>query len=351
MTQLKDRSLQLKSGSLQFSFLNSGDIAEIVSGSTLINQWIGNPLDGSMNNLYLRLHREEGIQAYPLLGVRSASHMSRKESGIAWNGEIEGISYEITFTLTPQNIWFWDVKVTGGAGDTPVDVLYGQDLGLADKGAVRSNEAYMSQYIDHSVFQDEKRGYAVCSRQNQPQGGAFPYVQQGSLTGADGYSTDGFQFYGLSYKETDKPEALARPHLANEIYQYEFAYTALQSGRVVPGEEPVRFVFYGLFKENHPEAVTALEFGEEVSAAWEQAEALNAVADGNGDSGSGTDTDIVSGSGALEPARLSDDIGAPLTGLTMTAEEVAGYFPDRRLEETLEGELLSFSQRQMSMSC
>ncbi|WP_405083283.1 GH36-type glycosyl hydrolase domain-containing protein [Paenibacillus chitinolyticus] len=354
MTQLKDRSLQLKSGSLHFSFLNSGDIAEIVSGSTLINQWIGNPLDGSMNNLYLRLHRKEGIRAYPLLGVRSASLISRKESGIVWNGEVEGISYEVTFTLTPQDIWFWDVLLTRGTGDTPVDILYGQDLGLADKGAVRSNEAYMSQYIDHSVYRDEKRGYAVCSRQNQPQGGAFPYVQQGSLTGAEGYSTDGFQFYGLSYKETDKPEALARPHLANEIYQYEFAYTALQSVRVVPGVEPVRFVFYGLFKENHPEAVTALEFGSEVSAAWEQAEALNAVAGGNGDSvsgtgsgtgtGTGTETGIgtISGSTAREPVRLSDDIGPPLTGLTMTAEEVAGYFPVRRLEESLEGELLSF---------
>lgn len=338
MTQLKDRSYQLKSGSLQFSFLNSGDIAEIVSGSTLINQWIGNPLDGSMNNLYLRLHREKGIEAFPLLGVRSGSLMRRKNSGFVWNGEVEGIAYEVTFTLTPQNIWFWDVLITGGAGDTPVDILYGQDIGLADKGAVRSNEAYMSQYIDHSVYRDEKRGYVVCSRQNQPQGGAFPYVQQGSLTGAEGYSTDGFQFYGLSYKETDRPEALTLPHLANEIYQYEFAYTALQSGRVIPGREPVRFVFYGLFKENHPEAVTALEFAAEVSAAWEQAAALNTAAGGI-DNGSSVG---VNDSSALEPVRLAADIGAPLTGLTMTADEVAEYFPERRLEESLEGELLSF---------
>jgi len=87
-------------------------------------------------------------------------------------------------------------------------VIYGQDIGNADAGTVRSNEAYLSQYIDRTVFEDELNGYVVCSRQNQPQGGAFPYIQQGSLTKAVSYSTDGFQFYGLSYKETNEPACL-----------------------------------------------------------------------------------------------------------------------------------------------
>ena len=34
-----------------------------------------------------------------------------------------------------------------------------------------------------------------------------------------------------------------------------------------------RFVFYGLFKEDHPEAVTSLEFQDELQAAWQQAQA------------------------------------------------------------------------------
>lgn len=103
-------------------------------------------------------------------------------------------------------MWFWDVKVEGS--NVLLDVIYSQDVGIASPAAVTSNEAYLSQYIDHAVFEDEKYGYVVCSRQNQPQGGKFPYLQQGTLTGAAGYSTDGFQFFGLSYKETDKPEAL-----------------------------------------------------------------------------------------------------------------------------------------------
>ena len=185
-----------------------------------------------------------------------------------WEGTaFGGISYRVVFTVTKQGIWFWDVTVDSHGREAKIDIIYGQDIGLADIGAVRSNEAYMSQYVDHKAFKDEELGYVLCFRQNQPmQGGAFPYMQHGSLTGADGYSTDGFQFFGISYKETDVPEALGKPELANEVYQYEFGYAALQSELTqLKGE--ARFVFYGLFKANHPSAVDSLEFGCGSSAA------------------------------------------------------------------------------------
>ncbi|PZE22859.1 cellobiose phosphorylase [Paenibacillus xerothermodurans] len=287
----------------------------------MINQWVANPLDGSLNNLYLRLHEPSGIKAVPLLGVRSRSRVRYTDSQVTWEGAVEQLRYEVTLRVTRHDIWFWDVRVDGN--DAEVDLVYGQDLGLADKGAVRTNEAYVSQYIDHAVFRNE-HGCVVCSRQNMPQQGGFPYLQQGGLTPMSSYSTDGFQFFGLSYKETNEPEALSREALAGEVYQYEFAYTALQSERVKLNGS-ARFVFYGLFMPDHPSAVDSLEFETEILQAWKT-----------------MGTQAAEPGRSLEPVRLASDIAAPLAGGPMTPEEIERLFPNRRHEEWEGGMLLSF---------
>ncbi|GIO87666.1 hypothetical protein J25TS5_45980 [Paenibacillus faecis] len=327
---------QLEAGGLTFSFLNSGDLYQASSETTMINQLLPHAADGALGNLYLRLHREDGIRAVPLLGIRSGASVSRTARRIIWNGIAEGIGYQVVFTLTGRGVWFWEVTLEGGRGKA--DVLYGQDIGIAAPGAVRSNEAYLSQYIDHAVFEDEEWGYVVCSRQNQPQGGRFPYIQQGALTGSTGFSTDGFQFFGLSYKETDVPEALTRPKLANEVYQYEFAYTALQTKTVeLGGGAPVRFVFYGLFKEDHPSAIERLEFREEIRAAWSEAESGNpAAAETESEAKADADAEV------LPRAVRSPEIGKPITGRSLTAEELDRLFPRRKQEEREDGQLLSF---------
>ncbi|KKO54676.1 GH36-type glycosyl hydrolase domain-containing protein [Paenibacillus sp. DMB20] len=325
MTTITQDKINLQAGNLRFTFWQSGDIYQAVSGNTMINQLVSNPVDGSMNNLYLRIHDESGIRFYPLLGIQSDSKVSASESAIVWEGTVEGVDYEVTFAPAVSGIWFWDIKARGNG--VVMDIVYGQDLGVADIGAVRSNEAYLSQYIDHSVFQAQEKGYVVCSRQNQPQGGFFPYLQQGALTGAAGYSTDGFQFFGLSYKATNMPACLSREQLANEIYQYEFAYTGLQSVKVeLDGE--ARFVFYGLFKADHPMAVTELEYAEEIQQAWQAYESRS------------SDSALRS----LSPVRLKSVIGEPLQGLELSEEEINARFPkhDRHQEERKDGSLLAF---------
>lgn len=322
MIMTTNNLIPIQTGNLKFTFLDSGDIRDITHGTTMINQVVTNLIDGSMNNLYLRLHRDGGIQAVPLLGLRSQSRVRFSDSKAMWEGNVGELGYKVTLTLTQKDIWFWDVAICGH--DVDVDLIYGQDLGLANNGAVRNNEAYMSQYIDHAVFEDERKGYVVCSRQNQPQGEAFPYLQQGALTKAVAYSTDGFQFYGLSYKATNEPEALTRDVLSNEVYQYEFAYTALQSERIRLNGS-ARFVFYGLFKPDHQAAITALEFETEVLQAWEEAKAQPA------DPGR-----------QIEKVSLAAHIGAPLEAMAMTEEDIERYFPNRYQEERDGEELLSF---------
>lgn len=312
----------IEKGNLKFTFLNSGDIYEISHKNTMINQLLGNPIDGSLNNIYLRIYKEEGIKAIPLLGVKSNSKTYKNDSQVIWKGSAGGIDYKVTFTLTNRGVWFWDVVLDGQNIDA--DIIYGQDLGLADKGAVRSNEAYMSQYIDHKVFEDKDRGYVVCSRQNQPMTDGFPYIQQGSLEKTIGYSTDGFQFYGLSYKTTNKPEVLTKPNLANENYQYEFAFTALQSKKITLSGEK-KFVFYGLFNENYPSAITSLEFENKIKSSW----------------------DMVKNS-EQQNLELVDKpnsfpiVDKTLETLSMTKEEIDKYFLEKCMEEKDGDSLLSF---------
>ncbi|PLR99081.1 GH36-type glycosyl hydrolase domain-containing protein [Bacillus sp. T33-2] len=321
MLKLQNPTIQLQAGDLSFKFLNSGDISIITYKNIMLNQVMTNPIDGSLNNLYLRLYKNEGIKVVPLLGIHSESTLHYSDSHVSWQGSADEVRYKVDFMLSDKGIWFWDINLDGNGIEA--DIIYGQDLGLADTSAVRSNEAYMAQYIDHTVLEDEFKGYIVCSRQNQPQSVGFPYLQQGSLTKTVGFSTDGFQFFGLSYKETNKPEVLTKSSLANKVYQYEFAYTALQSEKIKLSGQ-AQFVFYGLFKSDHPEAITALEFQDDIRSAWAEVK--------------GTKKEC----NPIEKPVISPQIGEPLKTLSFDQDEIDCLFQNRHQEEWDGGKLLSF---------
>ncbi|TMW72538.1 cellobiose phosphorylase [Alteribacter natronophilus] len=312
---------QITSGDLTYTFLHTGDLYEIRSEHTMINQWLGNTIDGSLNNLYLRIHSKNTIEWCKMLGSGSPSAVSFGDESVQWKGSFENVSYRVTFSPDPAGIWFWKVDLEGDGVEA--DVVYGQDLGLGAPAMVRTNEAYASQYIDHKPFETEGAGYVIASRQNQPQPGGNPYVQQGSLTGADGYVTDGFQFFGLSYKETNEPELLKKADFPNENYQYEFAFTGLKSVRgTINGSRTA--VFYVLFKENHPEPVKELEFQEELQAAWERVEKAEHE------------------SGKDEFGPVSVLTGENVKALPMTSSEVDRLFPEKRFEENIGDRLAAF---------
>lgn len=323
-TNVQPALWRLESGSLSFSFHPSGDLYEALGGGMMLNQLLSSPLDGSLNNLFLRIRRPGGFSIHPLLGVSSASAVSRQGQRITWSGTAEEVAYEVSFLMSSSDSWFWEIKLDSAGVSLQTDVIYGQDIGLAAPAAVRSNEAYCSQYIDHSAYRDERYGWRVCSRQNQPQGGLFPYVQQGCLTGAESYSTDGFQFFGLSFKDSHRPEALSLERLPSEVYQYEFAYTALQSKTLDPANG-AEAVFYGLFREHHPEAVTEAAYSDRLEEAWREASRLPAA------------------DGPAVPVPLrSADLGDPLPSRPLAPAELAQRYPVRLEEEYSRGELLSF---------
>ena len=305
---------------VNFTFLPHGDVKEISAGNIIINQFVANEFDGSVNNLFLRIHSEGTITSYPLVGKKSKSTVEFFENGIRFEGNIEEISYQVDFKLTDQDVWFWETRLSGQG--QLVDVVYGQDLGLANYGVVLTNEAYNSQYLDHSTYKG-KNGHVICTRQNMPQGTVFPYLQQGSLTKNRHFSTDGYQFFSKNDQNDITDYLNNNSELESVVYQYEMAYTGIQSELITLSDEKQEVVFYGAYSEDHPTAVTAIAIDEkEIEATYSKLEKL---------------------SNSVTKNEASDVMISDLSGMALSLEEINELFPTRKVEEFTEsGELLSF---------
>lgn len=312
------QTITLNQAETLVTFLETGDLKEITSFGMMVNQLEGNSLDGSVNQLYLRKIKGDTISYAPMIGSNSQSEFYSSDNQLTWKGQFEELTYQADFKLGPSNQWFWRIQVEG---EGEIDIVYGQDIGLALKGAVQSNEAYVSQYIDHHIWKSEKE-LVVLSRQNQPQQGKFPALIQGSLQELVGYSTDGYQFFGRQFKQTDTPEVLEKITLENEVYQYEFAYTGLQTKPVKLAGDSAEFVFYGAVNETQTEA------SEEP---FLSKQSLQELYDG------------------LIFEELSDKkevskklIGEPITGLSLSEKELDAMYPVKKQIEEVNNQTYSF---------
>lgn len=299
----------------RYVFLPSGDVREFTGNDIMINQFMGEPLDGSINNIYLTFC--DGT-AYPLLGCRSASEFLTSDTKAVYRGSVHGVTYQVIFTCAADGLWFWRVALQGSGQQ--VRLVYGQDVGLGPKGGVRTNELYISQYVDHFIHETSE-GYHICSRQNM--NGGFPYLQQGCVdTETVGYCTDGMQFFGKDCRLTQIPAALKGEPL-KEKYQFEAAYIALWT-RELTLTEPTAVTFYGLFKPHMPVAVAGaveLERIREVAASmdWSCGDVK-----------------------PVAPMTRKSAFGSALASEAFDEADLARFFPERILEETENGKLLAF---------
>lgn len=315
----QDKIILQKNGT-KVTFLSSGDLYEIQKDEFMVNQLNGNPLDGSINQIYLRVHHGDRVDAVSMTGSNSSGQLFVQEEQLTWEGEFSGFYYQVAFKLAENGMWFWRVLVRGGVGT--FDIIYGQDIGNALKGTIQANEAYMSQYLDHHVSR-VSGGYIISSRQNQMQNGKFPLVEQGCLSPTAGFSTDGYQFFGTSYKETNIPEALLKKNLDNEVYQYEFAYIALQTELFeVTGDDEVSVVFYGAAMNDRKKAVDKPVFSHEsVKECFQSLKFTQKMGKGKS---------------------FQKNLGEPVRGIGFSKEELDELFP-RQSQVEKEGEtVLSF---------
>ncbi|MCL2286237.1 MAG: cellobiose phosphorylase [Firmicutes bacterium] len=240
---------------LVLEVLKNGNIRKINADNKMVNQLIGTNLEPMVHNIYLRVKDTNGeiLKYFPLIGSCANKGFSVNGNQVTYKGKAADMAYTVCVSLS-DSAWFYDIFLQNYGASQIVDLVYTQDVGLATEGHVTNNEAYNSQYIDHKVFETPE-GYVLCSRQNQVQMGGFPFLQQGSLGHCAAFSVDGFPFFGLEYKFDNKIGDLGKRKLNNRLYQYDFAYSALQS-RDINLENVATFTFYGLFKSNLPTRIT-----------------------------------------------------------------------------------------------
>ncbi len=209
---------------------SNGSIRRMDCGDIMINLFLGNEMEGGLSNIFLRRYcTEKGIESLPLIGPGSPASYEFDEQGFSAMGQWRELAFRARLILaTSETAWFWHITLKN-LGETPLhcDLIYTQDVGLAHYGAIRLNEFYISQYIDHTAIEDPSHGIMIASRQNQSMGGCHPWSVIGSLRRGISYATDALQFYGLSMRTVREPRSLGEG-LPGQRLQHEHALVALQ---------------------------------------------------------------------------------------------------------------------------
>jgi cellobiose phosphorylase len=237
-----------------------GTLRSLALGDIVVNLFVGNALEGGPANLVLRRHDAMATSTL-LLGPSSptrwrADPEAGKLDGV---GSWQGIEYRVSLRLAADApAWFWHVRVeNAGAEPARIDLMAWQDLALAPYGAIRLNEYYVSQYVDHTPLSHADRGIVLASRQNQAVGPRHPWCLTGSLVHCVAYATDALQVYGLALR-AGAPARCRREGLPSARLQHEHSMAALQDRicELAPGEA-ANLGWFGRVLADHPDATSA----------------------------------------------------------------------------------------------
>ena len=226
----------------------NGSIRRMDCGDIMLNVFLGNEAEGGPTNIYLR-RLGQTVESIPLLGPGSPASYQTCGDGMVACGAWGSLAFRLRLVLAESaKAWFWHVELEN-TGDEPVtcDLIHTQDIGIAHYGAVRLNEFYVSQYVDHAPLNHAAKGVAVASRQNQSMGGRCPWTVIGSLGKAASYATDALQFYGLATRAGGKPVSLTTG-LPGKRLQHEHSLVSIQDESFVlaPGAKSQRGFFSGV---------------------------------------------------------------------------------------------------------
>ena len=233
----------------------NASVARIDHDQLMLNLFRGTALEGGQTNLYLR--RLGGTPAATaLLGPRSPSRIEHGADGFALRGTWQGLNYRLSLRLAAASpSWFWHVSLTNNnAHELTVDLIHTQDLGLADYNFIRTNEFFVSQYLDHTPLFDTQHGRVIATRQNLPMAGRHPWCLLASLQRAVSYATDALQFHGTATRAGVQAIALS-DGLPGMRLQHEHALVCLQDAplTLAPGQCAQRG-FVACFVADHREA-------------------------------------------------------------------------------------------------
>ena len=310
--------------------LNSnGSVRRIDCGDIMLNLYLGNEAEGGPTNIYLRRLGGE-VEAIPLLGPLSPASFQCHGRGMSAAGQWGDLRFRLELCLAESaKAWFWHVEVENtGKTSVKVDLIHTQDLSIANYGAIRLNEFYVSQYVDHCPLEHGRVGTVVASRQNQSMGGRCPWTVIGSLGRGTSYATDALQFHGFSRRDGCQSPGLEMG-LPGQRLQHEHSMVCIQDEPVVlpPGEKTKRG-FFGWFEPDNP-AATGPDDVRFVDSALALPEAV--AAEGGGEVGTANQP-----SGLFATARLLETV-------ELNEDEINRHFgEERRHLEYDEGHLWSF---------
>jgi cellobiose phosphorylase len=241
----------------------NGSIRRIDHRDVIINAFLGNELEGGPANLFLRRHGAR-VTWTPLLGPRGPGSVRLDERGFDTIGEWSNIRFRASLVLAASApAWFWHVALEN-AGREPqtVDLVYAQDIALAHYGAVRLNEYYVSQYVDHTPLHHPSHGAILAMRQNLPVGGRHPWLAIGSIKRAESFCTDALQLHGLSTRAGGPPAALEAERLPGVRRQHEHSMAVLREAPVAlaPGARAA-LGFFAWLEPDHPGASSDADLG------------------------------------------------------------------------------------------
>ncbi len=240
----------------------NGSLRRFDCGAICLSLFVGNELEGGPTNLYLRRHGT-ALECIPLLGPRSPTrfHTDPAARRLIGRGAWHGIGYVITLTLAREAPrWFWHVQLRNtNAWPETLDLTYAQDLALAPYGAIRMNEFYVSQYLDHQPLAGGPYGFMIATRQNQAAEGAHPWCLIGCLGNATSFATDALQLHGLSTRSGEVAVGLAG-ELPGRRLQHEHAMAILRDApRRLEPRAMATSGFFGVYVPDHPEASSAAD--------------------------------------------------------------------------------------------
>jgi 1,2-beta-oligoglucan phosphorylase len=245
---------------LRAQLLPGGAFFALRQQETMINQLLPGPAEDGLFRLLVRWTDSHGAPTgwAPLTGPGLT--FSCDDRAATWRTAPAGHTLTCTTTLALHPVkpgWAWRIRLRNtGTVIQRFDLLHAQDIGLADEGAVRNNEAYVSQYIDLLPVADAQFGPVILARQNQAMaGGRRPWLALACADGATSFCTDGWQFFGADHRFTGEPAAVRTSALPSRRLQYEYALAGLQSRalELAPGAT-AEVTFIARFLENHPTA-------------------------------------------------------------------------------------------------
>ena len=239
---------------IQAQFTTSGALRRLDVGDRSVLMYPADELEAGPANLYLRIRGDEGAESVAMLGPGSASTVIWSDAGPTIIGSWRDLAYTVTFRLADAlTAWYWHVSVKSlRPVPTEIDVIYAQDLALAPYGAVRTNEYYVSQYLDLTPVATSSAGTVLAVRQNMP-GPAAPWAVIGCLSEGLGWGTDALQLVGRAHHAGARPPGLSADDLPSTRLQHEHTLALLQARPVqLAGGETVTTGFFGVYQPDHP---------------------------------------------------------------------------------------------------